>query len=314
MNTFTRKSPYPLFFRERVLNFYLSSTKNTIKDTINKFKISKGTLFNWISLNKINKLKPKKIRKSKFSEEIINYITKYVLKKENFNRFILQKLIAKKFKVKISLASIYNILKINYISFKKQKTKIILKNLKEHNKMKLKMIKKLKTLNVDDIISIDEVSFDNHMQSIYCWSKKGDIKIKINNNSRIRITAIAAISNKKVLLTKLIKGSANGNDFKNFLKDLNNKISKNKILFMDNARIHHFKEVHKFINSTSHKILYNVPYCPEYNPIEMAFSKVKNIFRKQNNKSFKEFKNNINKSFSKLTSKNLKNYYLHILK
>ena len=62
-----RKSPYPLFFRERVVTYYLET-----------FKISKGTLFNWIKLYKANKLEPNK-RKSKFGENIVKYIKIYVL-------------------------------------------------------------------------------------------------------------------------------------------------------------------------------------------------------------------------------------------
>lgn len=60
------------------------------------------------------------------------------------------------------------------------------------------------------------------------------------------------------------------------------------------------------------EIIYNVPYCPEYNPIEMIFSKVKRIINsKNNNGNEKQLKSNIINAFNKVTINDLSNCYSH---
>ena len=54
-------------------------------------------------------------------------------------------------------------------------------------------------------------------------------------------------------------------------------LPKNKVYLMDNARIHHNKELKSKVNN----ILYNIPYSPETNPIEMLFSELKSKLRKE---------------------------------
>ena len=49
---------YPIFFRKMVVNCYLNyNGKNKIYYVLNTFKISNGTLFNWLKLYKSNNLK-----------------------------------------------------------------------------------------------------------------------------------------------------------------------------------------------------------------------------------------------------------------
>lgn len=54
---------------------------------------------------------------------------------------------------------------------------------------------------------------------------------------------MSVISNKKVIYNKIIKGSSNGVQFKDFLVNVIDKCSSPQYLLMDNARIHHSKIV-----------------------------------------------------------------------
>lgn len=49
--------------------------------------------------------------------------------------------------------------------------------------------------------------------------------------------------------------------------NLSKQLSGTKYLLMDNARIHHSKIVKTYLETTNLKTIYNVAYCPEYNPI-----------------------------------------------
>ena len=66
---------------------------------------------------------------------------------------------------------------------------------------------------MDNIISLDESSIDSHILDNYGWSNKGKQIIKTITEPRKRYTIITAISCKKIIHNKTIKGSANGEKF-----------------------------------------------------------------------------------------------------
>ena len=124
-----------------------------------------------------------------------------------------------------------------------------------------------------------------------------------------RYTIISAINEKKIVHYEIIKNSANAIDFKNFIINLVNKGINNKYLLLDNARIHHATIIKDYIKDTNNKLLFNVPYTPEFNPIEHVFARIKNILRLKNNNSVCRLLKNIKNAFNSITSAELTNYY-----
>ena len=213
---------------------------------------------------------------------------------------ILQEL---KFKTKISKSYLYVIIKKLNLTKKKYRKRNIFKSKDKWMNDKRKFKKIMSKCKIDNIISIDETSIDTLITDNYGWSLKGKrILKKIFNVKRIRWTLICGISNKKIVSKMLIKGSAKKEDFNNFMGGL----PKNKIYLMDNARIHHNKDLKLLFKD---KIVYNVPYSPETNPIEMFFSELKSNLRKELSINEKT----INKCINKCNNKNLNKYFNHSL-
>ena len=50
---------------------------------------------------------------------------------------------------------------------------------------------------------------------------------------------------------------------------------------MDNCRVHHSKKVAKFLEENKIEAVFNIPYGPEYNPIERVWAKLKAEFKKR---------------------------------
>ena len=68
--------------------------------------------------------------------------------------------------------------------------------------------------------------------------------------------------------------------FKQYLKELRDKNGDDKIaLFMDNLSAHRSEKSKVEMAKLGFRCIFNVPYSPEYNPIEFVFSKVKQKFR-----------------------------------
>ena len=200
---------YPYIYKLRVVRYYLENNVK-VSDLLEIFKISRGSLYNWINQYNNNELSEKKTytKRSKFTD-IKNYICNYVTKRKNFDYHRLIFEIKRKYKINISKSSLYNILKENKITRKRVNIRMNICNPKKFNNMKKTFRRKIKRTGINKVISIDESSFDTHIHNNYGWSKKGeDIKI-IKKNKRIRYSVISGVSNDKVILTKIIKGSIN---------------------------------------------------------------------------------------------------------
>lgn len=307
---------FPLIFKKYACNYYFRFRKQqSIKEILSVLNISNGTLYNWINAFNNNNLEEKsKYNKiSKYTPAMKCYIRAYVIARVNFNykKLILQ--IKKKYSITISKTTIYDILSKMNITRKKVKSRIIPNKSKLNNKIQ-KFKKTIKKIKLEKIISIDETSINTNSCLSYGWSEKGKKIIKTHKKYRSTYTIISAISTNKIVYNKIIKGSVNSKIFKEFLTELNNKIDQSMYLLMDNAKPHHSRLVKEYINNhTDHKIIYNVAYCPEYNPIEMVFSKFKSIILKKDNSTHNKIIKNINNSFKKITNSDLINFYNHAL-
>ena len=57
-------------------------------------------------------------------------------------------------------------------------------------------------------------------------------------------------------------------------------------LFMDNLSAHTSERSKQAMRDHSFRFVYNVPYSPDYNPIELVFSQVKRNFKALRAKKF----------------------------
>jgi transposase len=302
---------YPLIYKKLVCDYYFAHKGyQKVSDIIKLFNISNGSLYNWLDKHKSNTLfeKQQYNKTSKYTPEVRNYIKSYVLKYCDFSYVKLMISIKYKFKIKISRSMLYSIIKSLNLTRKKFKQRILPDKNKHISKVET-FQKQINDISHNDIICIDETSINTHACSKYGWSLKGKHIIKIHKKSKITYTIISAISNKKVIYNKIIKGSSDSIQFKDFLINVVNKLDSSKYLLMDNARIHHSKIIHEYMQTTNHIIIYNVPYCPEYNPIEMVFSKLKSIINKKDNSNQLKLHKNITNAFGKILKRDLNNFY-----
>lgn len=52
-------------------------------------------------------------------------------------------------------------------------------------------------------------------------------------------------------------------------------------LFLDNCSVHRSKLVKQFLADNDIMSVFNLPYCPQYNPIEHFWSVVKNLYKRR---------------------------------
>ena len=93
------------------------------------------------------------------------------------------------------------------------------------------------------------------------------------------ITAIDNLGNKPMCL--IVKGTVDADLFMSFFKKpLNRYRSTQCVYFMDNASVHNKVDLVRICHEAKKTLLFNAPYTPDLNPIEMFFHDWKNRVRK----------------------------------
>lgn len=290
---------------------YIKNNKTTSLDNIKKYINNKyNTSFNVKTIGYILKVNDFKTINNKINKDIINFILDTIEKNNVIRAKEIIILIKQNFNKDISNSSIYNVLKKYKITYKKAKL-ITNPYTKEEEKDRLINTKYvLDNLNINNIISYDEISVTNNEYPNYGWSKSGEeciIKNRLNSIKGNRFSIGVAISNKKIISYKIVEKGFKTANFVDLMKDLASKdIKKEYTYFLDNASVHHSKDLKLLAREEKLHILYNVPYNSNKNPVEYVFSVLRKHIQRSVFNTIDEL-DNIIKDFIKITKNTLFN-------
>lgn len=313
---------YSLDIIKSALIVYKNLTELNIKGLRKKqfisstFNIHINTFYNWLKLytNNFNYYNSKKkYNNRKVTKDIEKFVIQSMDNNNNFNINKIKSDIIKKFNITLSKKTIYFILHNNNLTYKRLKVKVVPKNIKETKKQKNKLKHKINSLKQDNIISIDEMAVYLNERPYYGWSPKG-VECIVNTSTKNiinkRYTVCMAVSNKKVIDYSIVDKSLKTQGFNDFITNIVKKEGKNKTLFVDNATIHKSKLVKTTVKNNKIKMLYNVPYQSQNNPIEYVFSMLRKDIQNNDNKTLENITtiiNNFNKNISPTHLQNIFN-------
>lgn len=275
---------------------------------------SKSSISNWTKdINDYtNYIKSSSNRHSyKINKTILETIRDSVTKNNFLKLNQIQSIIEETLGITLSLESIRKCLKIQKFSRKRIK-KIVVKSKEYYQNLKNQreqFIKRIKSLQIDNIISIDESSFNKEMKESYGYSEIGKPVIQTTTSQRHqKYSLLMAITNNKVLSYQIHKGSINKEIYYSFLNSMITELrkeEKNYYFLMDNVSFHHSHTIKKLISDNNYQIIYTPPYSPELNPIEMTFSVLKNNFKSTNiEHSLISFVNTIDTLIARISNTN----------
>lgn len=298
--------------------FFQKNKYNSIKIRENMktiFNVSLSTIYTWLpkyitNLTNISSLYKPTQRISKITPEIEKFIVDITIKNKIERCKTIRKHVMNKFNVNLSVKSVCNVLHKNNITKKKVYRKINKLSVEEFTKRKEIMFNKITEIGKDNIISIDEMGIYLNDLPSYGWAKKGE-KCEIITTDNVlqkRVSLIVAMNNKKIIKSELYEQNISGDKFLKFIREINYK-HKDKHLLMDNAKIHHTKKLKEYINKKNIKVLYNIPYCPEFNPIENVNSMIRNTVRYNKNTTYDDIKNVLYEFKNKDHKKEFQNIY-----
>lgn len=254
-------------------------------------------------------MKQQEVPIKKKRKSIISTIQETIKSQLNKNPFLttheLSKIIKDNLNTDVSSSTCWRTLRFLNYTRKRACTKIISKKTSELVPPFKEMYKKS-----DNIVSIDETFF-YYDTPRYGYSPKGKRLTKIlgKNPKQKKITLYMAISTERIVGYKISLSNGNSKDFTDFLKSLQ---LHNATLVMDNVAFHKTKEVKDLITSTKSQALFIPPYSPEFNPIELAFSKIKTMYRKLCLINETNKQENVQRSITALTASDLLQFFKHV--
>jgi transposase len=93
-------------------------------------------------------------------------------------------------------------------------------------------------------------------------------------------TLIAALGIKGMRCSTVVDGAVNGDVFEAFVEQvLVPELRSGDVVVMDNLSSHKRQRIRELIEDADARLVFLPPYSPDLNPIELVFSKVKQLLR-----------------------------------
>ena len=141
---------------------------------------------------------------------------------------------------------------------------------------------KVKNIAPENLVFLDEMGVLLGLTRNYARSPHGTRVSDLKPFYRgAKITAIGAISIKKVLAVMTINDSMDGKAFEVFIKKfLVPELWVGAVVVMDNLPAHKMASIAPMIQAVGASIINLSPYSPDFNPIELWWSQLKSFLRK----------------------------------
>ena len=139
----------------------------------------------------------------------------------------------------------------------------------------------MKDVEPDNLVFLDETGVLLGLTRTHARSQQGTRVYSLKPVYRgSKITAIGAISLKKVVALMTIDDSMDGQAFEVFIeKCLVPQLWSGAVVVMDNLPAHKRASIVPMIEAVGAKIICLSPYSPDFNPIELWWSQLKSFLR-----------------------------------
>ena len=158
----------------------------------------------------------------------------------------------------------------------------------------------IKTLDVSKLVFVDESGVNINLTRRYGRAiGKERVHDYAPLNTPKSTTMLSSIRMDGTMIHKEFSGAVNREHFLDYVTNsLTPSLHSGDIVIMDNLRTHKVDGVQQTIQSVGAQVLYLPPYSPDFNPIEMLWSKIKSILRKWKARTLSQLHSSIPKAYS----------------
>jgi transposase len=168
-----------------------------------------------------------------------------------------------------------------------------------------------KQLDPKRLVFIDETWAKTNMAPTHGRCRCGQrLYAKVPHGHWKTTTFIAALRHDGVTAPFVLDGPINGECFLAYVKEvLASTLSEGDIVLIDNLGSHKSAKIRTAIEATGAALRFLPRYSPDFNPIEMMFSKLKTLLRKASERSVEALWIRIGELLDQVPGKECENYF-----
>lgn len=165
----------------------------------------------------------------------------------------------------------------------------------------------------EDLVFLDETGSHLGYTPTHAWAPRGQrAQAAAPRNPGENKTVIAALTLAGVGALMRFDGSMTGDRFVGYARHvLAPTLRPGQVVVADNLRAHHAAAARAAIEATGARLLFLPSYSPDFNPIEHAFSKVKQALRRAQARTEDDLRAATWAAFATITPNDAANWFAH---
>lgn len=168
-------------------------------------------------------------------------------------------------------------------------------------------------LDVKHFKFLDESGINIDLTRLYGRAAPGKRVVdSVPQPSRAQTTTLAVIGWSGISAPLVLSGPVNGTVFYGYIEQcVLLTLQPGDILFMDNLSAHKVTGLEELIHSRGAHLIYLPPYSPDFNPIELAWSKVKTILRRLKARTLPDLIEALKEALHAITKQDIHGWFAH---
>jgi transposase len=160
---------------------------------------------------------------------------------------------------------------------------------------------------------LDESSVQTSLTRLYGRAAPGQRVVEsVPQRARAPLTTLAVIGLAGLSAPLVIEGALNGEIFSGYLEHcVAPTLQPGDILVMDNLPAHKVQGLEALVQARGATLWYLPPYSPDFNPIELAWAKVKAHLRKLKARTAETLLEALAQALAAITPQNIQGWFAH---
>ena len=163
------------------------------------------------------------------------------------------------------------------------------------------------------LLFVDECGVHTSLAPTYGYAPRGErLHLLVPRNRGKNTTLLSSMTTGGMGPSLAVEGATTARVFETYVeKVLVPSLRAGQIVVMDNLGAHRPRRIRELIEQQGCELLYLPAYSPDYNPIEEAFAKIKNLLRKAAARSKEALVEAIGAALSAVTAEDAWGYFEH---
>lgn len=173
--------------------------------------------------------------------------------------------------------------------------------------------KEVAELDVERFKFLDESSVNTSLTRLYGRAAPDQRVVDSTPQlSGAQTTTLAVMGWRGIAAPLVLSGAVNGTVFYGYIQDcVLPTLQPGDILFLDNLSAHKVAGLEELIRSCDAYLIFLPPYSPDFNPIELAWSKVKTILRRLKARTLPDLIEDLKQALLAITPQDIHAWFAH---